>query len=403
MPSVAFTPTTPGDRLPLEGIFPPAEAADPSLFAPIWQWPPHWQCPMLGMGLSLGEQRRVFKRPQKTRHLGAYDLHQALMAAVGDENRISCRIDRLLRRKFQRAIAAAAQLATEAFRDRWQHCRQGQDGPGLFYLAAARRDLDETLRREIYGCVHMAGHTAALELSACRQEIQRQRLANVRLARTLRQLRQRHERQARHRPAQVAATPRTGGLVKASVPTSVKLTDARAAQERLQAEVWRLEREKRRLEIRYFELQAQNSQLAEEVRGLIEQVAAVATCRGDCPPGGPDTPICPRRVLIVGGMTKLHHLYRDLVQAAGGELDYHDGYLRQGGDNLQARIGRSDLVICPVSCNSHNACKRVKGICKRLNKPLHILPSASLSAITGALKGAAPDGEPDRVPAQTAN
>jgi hypothetical protein len=81
-----------------------------------------------------------------------------------------------------------------------------------------------------------------------------------------------------------------------------------------------------------------------------------------------------------------------LVAAAGGELDYHDGYLRQSNDNLQARIGRSDLVICPVNCNSHNACKRVKGICKRLKKPLQMLPSASLSAITAALQGS---GAPD--------
>jgi hypothetical protein len=391
MPSAAFTPTTPDDRLPAERIFPPA---DPSLLAPIWQWPPGWQCPMLAMSLSLGEQRRVFKQPQKTRHLGAYDLHQALMAAVGGENTVSRRIDRLLRRRFQRTVAATASLSTDGFMARWRCDWLGSEGPGLFFVAAARCDLDENMRREIYGCVHMAGHLAAVDLLAARRDAARQRQANARLARTVRKLQdqdRRREEQYRNRIKALATVrrdiPVPGGAAGAEPPTCRLSMPAQAAGDRLQAEVRRLEREKRQLEIRYFELQAQNQQLAQEVRGLIGQMAAVIQCRGDCHPESPPGQICPRRVLIVGGMTKLQHLYRELIEAAGGELDYCDGYLRQANDNLQARIGRSDMVICPANCNSHNACKRVKGICKRLNKRLHILPSASLSAITAALQG----------------
>jgi len=375
---------------------PESEAAggSESALSPIWRWAPNWQCPLLGMALSLGEQRRVFKRPQKTRRMGAYELHQALMTVAGEENKVSRRIDRLLRRRFQRTIAETASLPPDEFLECWRRDWQGNQGLALFYVAAARGDLDEEMRREIYGCVHMAGHVAAVDLLAAREEAARQREANVRLARTVRRMkadaRRREEAQrARQRAQRAARVGRTTPAVAPPVsrPKSQMAGEDGAARQRLQAEVRRLEQEKRDLAKRLADLEDQNRVLAAELRDLIARVTAVAECRGAC--GGEETPppACPRRVLIVGGLSRLHHLYREIVAAAGGELDYHDGSLRQGGDNLSARIDRSDLVICPVNCNSHNACKRVKGLCKRMNKPLKILPTASLSAISATLKG----------------
>ena len=90
-------------------------------------------------------------------------------------------------------------------------------------------------------------------------------------------------------------------------------------------------------------------------------------------------------MLIVGGITKLKHLYRDLVESGGGVFDYHDGYMTSGKQNLEARVKRSDVVICPVTCNSHGACIKVKRLCRKHNKTINMLPSASISAISGAL------------------
>lgn len=54
-------------------------------------------------------------------------------------------------------------------------------------------------------------------------------------------------------------------------------------------------------------------------------------------------------------------------------------------NNIEAMIKRSDVVICPVNCNSHNACYQVKRLCNRHNKTLKILNSSSLSAVKSAL------------------
>ena len=88
---------------------------------------------------------------------------------------------------------------------------------------------------------------------------------------------------------------------------------------------------------------------------------------------------------MIGGITKMKSYYRQIVEKAGGEFDYHDGYLRNSSDDLAAKVKRCDVVVCPVSCNSHNACLKVKHLCTRYNKELKILNSASLSAVTQAL------------------
>ncbi len=88
---------------------------------------------------------------------------------------------------------------------------------------------------------------------------------------------------------------------------------------------------------------------------------------------------------MIGGITKMKAHYKDIVENAGGEFDYHDGYLKNANANLEAKVRRSDLVICPVNCNSHNACIKVKKLCNRYNKELKLLESSSLSALTRAV------------------
>ena len=110
--------------------------------------------------------------------------------------------------------------------------------------------------------------------------------------------------------------------------------------------------------------------------------AALGGCSDDtCP----NYHLCAKRIFMIGGITKMKSYYREIVESAGGEFDYHDGYLKNSNANLTAKVKRCDVVVCPVNCNSHNACLKVKKLCRRYNKELKILNSASLSAVTRAL------------------
>ena len=54
---------------------------------------------------------------------------------------------------------------------------------------------------------------------------------------------------------------------------------------------------------------------------------------------------------------------------------------------MKAVLKRADMVICPVNCNSHAACSIVKNLGKKHNKPVHMLASSSLSAVSQVIRG----------------
>lgn len=92
-----------------------------------------------------------------------------------------------------------------------------------------------------------------------------------------------------------------------------------------------------------------------------------------------------KRILLVGGITRMEHLYRELVENQGGVFDYHDGYI-QKGNRIEPLIKKADMVICPVTCNSHGACLKAKALCKKHSVPVHMISSAGLGAVASVIK-----------------
>lgn len=95
--------------------------------------------------------------------------------------------------------------------------------------------------------------------------------------------------------------------------------------------------------------------------------------------------LCRKRVLIVGGVERMEALYRTLIEDLGGELDYHSGHLRNGVGNLKRSLRRADIILCPVNCNSHGACLKVKELAKKHNKTFYMLPNGSLNTLSRLL------------------
>ncbi|MBW1740471.1 MAG: DUF2325 domain-containing protein [Deltaproteobacteria bacterium] len=116
---------------------------------------------------------------------------------------------------------------------------------------------------------------------------------------------------------------------------------------------------------------------------MMDRMSSLNQCDEQCPAFD----LCAKRILIVGGITKLQAYYRKLIEEKGGVFEYHDGYMNGGKRGLETRVKRSDIILCPVNCNSHNACLSVKRLCRKHNKPVQMLSSASLSAISQALIG----------------
>ena len=80
-------------------------------------------------------------------------------------------------------------------------------------------------------------------------------------------------------------------------------------------------------------------------------------------------------------------LYRGVIEGSGGIFEYHDGYMQKGVKTLEDRLSRADIVLCPVTCNSHAACSLAKKLGKKHKKRVRLLASSSLNTITQALSG----------------
>jgi hypothetical protein len=58
---------------------------------------------------------------------------------------------------------------------------------------------------------------------------------------------------------------------------------------------------------------------------------------------------------------------------------------------LTGLVSQADAVFCPVGCVSHNACLRLKDLCKRQGKQFVPLRSAGLSGFISAVSAIARD------------
>ncbi len=95
---------------------------------------------------------------------------------------------------------------------------------------------------------------------------------------------------------------------------------------------------------------------------------------------------CIKKILLIGGITKLKHRYKDLIESHGYKCVYLDGYLKKGEKHLEEKIVRCDMVFCPVDCNSHNACASAKRLCRKHGKPIKILTSSGVTNVAKAVK-----------------
>jgi hypothetical protein len=373
----------------------------------IWEIESFLKCPLVGACLSVDEHRRVLdKAGFPARRLTPYQLHRAIMDHLDGKNRISTKADNFLRFKYRHDIPALQDLDEVAFKDRWKTCLSTGKTEAAFFVAATRSDIRESFLIEIFGDIHMLNHSNLSEVNKARRELSLQADANRKLSRLLDKQKKkanaarkenselkrareqaliqaerlRRAKQSRKIQDQGMHAPgtETGEINKDVAPLERRIAE-------LEEQKKRLEKEKRDVEKKLRTLQGTNGIMSEELNLLINQMASYVEIKPQCRESCPRPDLCAKRILIVGGLTKMKQLYQNLVESNGGEFEYHDGYMHKGKRNLEDRVKRCDLVICPVNCNSHGAAGKVKEICQKHRKPLKMLPSSSLSAIANVL------------------
>ncbi len=333
-----------------------------------------------------------------------------MVQSLYSENKLSRRLDSHLNAKYRYEISQYGNQDESQFLKVWRDRLKTGEICGLYCVAVTHRGLSEKTMQEIFCDVHMLSHLNGGKMRKEKAEYARLLRINSELSDKLQQEKKRRKELAnavtlsekicrdleikvRSLEKSVSLNPQDlvnanntiDNLVRKNRELSAKLNqienDLRNSHELIRT----LNKGKEGLEC---DLQLQkeiNLQLFKE----LDYVIRTQCCdRTDCTREECCHVLCDKRVLIVGGYTKLRSYYRNVVENLGGSFEYHDGYLHSGEKELECLIKKSDIILCPVDCNSHGACLSVKKICNRINKPYQMLTNSSLSSISYALTAA---------------
>jgi hypothetical protein len=92
-------------------------------------------------------------------------------------------------------------------------------------------------------------------------------------------------------------------------------------------------------------------------------------------------------ILYVGGRCQLLPHLRARAASCNACLLHHDGGQEESLQSLGRLVDRADVVLCPIDCVSHQACLKVKALCRRGAKPFVPLRSSSATCFARALAG----------------
>jgi len=395
-----------GDRNAHPDVIRHARQAEDSLRRHFWETDSFLTCPIVGLCLTFDEQERVLKKAGiSVKGKTPFDIHEILVASAESENLLSARVDRYLDRKYGPLAGEIYAMSEQTAMDHFRGCFRSGNYDAAYWAMATRLDLSAETRKAVFAMIHMSMHATAEEQIALKRQVNRMTHEHDGQSRRIQSLKQAHKDLAR----EGSALKSERDLLKVRLSTALAENgDLKAAAATLSdlRRFGELEAENHRLKADVAERTAQAESLAREVRHLKQTAASLteelahfkrineeltietrealrAVRAADrCDVGCPAFDLCRKRILIVGGITRMESLYRQLIEARGGIMEYHDGYVKGGTRKLEQRLKWADMVLCPVNCNSHAACSLVKNLGKKHNKPVHLLPNVSLTAVS---------------------
>ncbi len=349
----------------------------------MWELQHTTICKVVGMALDLEDLKKISRkfglRSHDSPHQEEFILHSAVVRLCGEENRISRHVQKLIEHRFSRY---ARRLVHHAPQDITEFVLKGAAEfqvplwAIVWHLATRHLVNGEQLQTTLFGFIHVLEHRLVKDFweqastEQDKREIE-QREEVTGLRRELIKLRSAHNRLERANEGLRNRLVQTGSSFKPTSPSPMN--------EGLRCSSFQ-ERKIERLRLLLAEAREKNRELEEECSQSKKQMEALtrellAHETANCTSGDEssrETCPCPsrhslngKRIAMVGGIDSLEAHYRELVEQSGGEFCRHDGRCCRGERKLEECIRNADLVVCPISVNSHFGAGGVKRVCKR--------------------------------------
>ena len=371
----------------------------------IWQIPSGWLCSIVGTCLTSSEVERIVRRcglafPDD---VPTYDIHGFMVARATERGPVAREITRTLDDKHAAIVRKVGAERDQArLAALWDDlCGRGLIA-GAYWAIMSHSHVAEPLKMHAFGEVHAVPLHGWLQPAQCEGALARAAAAGSarRHGRQSTAPKPGDDRRAGHQDRRARTRAEQGASPTRDDPRRSLATTARAAP--VAGPHGRgAERGGRRLaaaRARLAALEAENQRLQALLGVVIETAPPRPTLAPEPDPiravaeeGAPQ--LEGRCILYVGGRCQLLPHLRARAASWKACLLHHDGGQEESLQSLGRLVERADFVLCPIDCVSHQACLKVKALCRRRAKPFVPLRSSSATcfarAIT-ALQGALP-------------
>ncbi len=368
----------------------------------FWEIREYLRCPIVGTCMSMFEQKKLLRKARyDINGLDEYEMHVILVNSSRSENPLARRIQRYLDRKYSRQIKDFGLCSEDTFIHCWREGVRCGDLDWLLWIAGTNPNLTNSVTCGVFGDWHMHMHQQG---RLARDRLCRIDRLNCRIEELRGKLKAARKQAGDYKKERAAAWKslavhegRIRTLEKENETLGNTLDVGRNAEEKasLRKRFEKSDRQSRKLAVSLDDVKKERNRLREElkesretnqvatyeIKNLIREMHLGETDCEKCP----NRDLCEKKILLVGGITKLEAVYRSLVNGVGGKFKYHDGRSRGGERSLQDKIGWADVILCPVDVNSHSAALGVKKICRKLDKPYFILRKSSISSVLRVL------------------
>jgi len=367
----------------------------------IWEVNNKYFCPIAGFCLSGNEQVQIIRKfiIKKEQKLALKRLHETIIDCITEKSKAAKYIQKLLDKKYSDEISKIHNTTHKEWLKNIDTKLNWKDFGAFIWISARYMEFTDDEHSIIMDNSHLYSHEIY-------HQLRKSKAINTSLEAKNRQILEKYyDIKKQLKVLKNENKTEKGSNYQLQYKLNVLLKEQKENKQfdknKFLTKICDLQQEVKRKEQNVLELVKTNKQLSRKVQKqtvffveiendfkkiLIElknQNNACNTCNA--------VDLCQRKILIVGGITKMESYYRKLVNELGGHFLYHDGNSKQNRSGLINLVNKSDIVICPVDINSHFACLQVKKHCKKFNKNYYMLRKSSISSIYSTLKGIATD------------
>ena len=369
----------------------------------IWEFSTHLHCSIIGTCLSTGELRQVLRKLGRvTQGCTDHELHGVAVTLAGRHDDAGRQLNKALDHRHKLAVSQFARTSDEAgLRGLWAEAVRHGEIPGAYWATLTHPAANHAIIREAFGEVHMLSHLVG---SANRTDIRR--LCQLEADKAALEAKLERQQSALHetvvtRDAQIrdlrkaltrriVAEPLETSSVAEGATLRGLVTDL---ERRLAIEATRRASTEERLATAQAAVAHERSARtkAEQDRDAMRQeLGVIEASFGTAWPGEP-TIIRPEVrldgivLLYVGGRPNQVAPMRVAVERLGATFLHHDGGVENHPNLLPGLASRSNLILFPVDCISHDAANMVKSLCRQAGKRFVPLRSASITSLLTVL------------------